>query len=53
VIYFPKNTEILGIGGDVFDAGVFEADFANWASYKSRIIKNQTTNNVTISVRVF
>jgi hypothetical protein len=53
IIYFPKNTEILWIRGDVFDAWTFESDFAKWASYKSRIIENQTTNNVIIDVRIY
>ena len=53
IIYFPKNTEILWIRGDVFDAWTFESDFANWASYKSRIIENQTTNNVVMDVRIY
>ena len=53
IIYFPNNTEVLGIRGDVFDAWVFESDFSKWAYYKSRIIENQTTNRVVMSVRVF
>lgn len=53
IIYFPNNTEVLGIRGDVFDSWVFESDFSKWAYYKSRIIENQTTNRVVMSVRVF
>ena len=53
IIYLPNNTEVLGIRGDVFDAWVFESDFSKWAYYKSRIIENQTTNRVVMSVRVF
>ena len=53
IIYFPNNTEVLGIRWDVFDAWVFESDFSKWAYYKSRIIENQTTNNVVVSVKVY
>jgi len=52
IIYLPKNTDILGIGWDTFDAWVFESDFSKWAYYKSRITENQTTNTAIITLKV-
>ena len=52
IIYLPKNTDILGIGWDTFDAWVFESDFSKWAYYKSRIVENKTTNTAIITLKV-